>query len=395
MSDIDEQAANTEIVGPEVVRKTDESRLNRKPREATAKRTPPRNPAKTITIGIIVLLIVLVVIYALSDRMAPSSSRGVVSANVVQIAPRVSGEVIEVMVDDDAVVHAGDPLFSIDARPFELAVKQAEANLTTAGQGINASTASLVAAQAAVTQARTRLDSARTDGDRTFQLEKRGIVSRSQGDTARAQIADAKAQVTAANANLSSARAQLGPKGADNPAILAAEAKLESAQYDLASTIVKAPHYGVVTNVTLSPGQFIGAGNPGMTFIDAHAAWITIDMRENQLQDVKPGDPAQLSFDAIPGTIFEGRVQSIAWGINPGRSEQGGLVANQASSRWFEPARRIPVRIELVGGMKNWPRNVRVGGKVDAVIFADGMRNPIALLARGLQRIESWTSYLY
>lgn len=395
MSEIDKQAANAEIISPEIVSETKVSRPVRKPPEATVKRGPPRNPAKSITIGIILLLIVMVVIYALSDRMAPSSSRGVVSANVVQIAPRVSGEVTEVMVDDDAVVHASDPLFSIDARPFELAVKQAEANLTTAGQGINASTASLVAAQAAVTQARTRLDSARTDGDRTFQLEARGIVSRSQGDAARAQAADAKAQVTAAKANLSSARAQLGPRGADNPAILAAEAKLESAQYDLASTVVKAPHYGVVTNVTLSPGQFIGAGNPGMTFIDAHAAWITVDMRENQLQDVKPGDPAQLSFDAIPGTIFAGRVQSIAWGINPGRSEQGGLVANQASSRWFEPARRIPVRIELAGGMKDWPRNVRVGGKVDAVIFADGMRNPIALLARGLQRLESWISYLY
>lgn len=390
MTHTDEQTSSVSAVdGP------GEAMSDTTPAEKNGKRSANRNPAKRITIGMIVLLLVLVVLYALSDRMAPSSSRGVVSANVVQIAPRVSGEVTEVMVNDDAVVHAGDPLFSIDARPFELVVKQAEANLSTAGQGINASTASLVAAQAAVTQARTRLDSTRTDGDRTFQLEKRGIVSRSQGDAARAQIADAKAQVSAANANLQSARAQLGPKGADNPAILAAAAKLEAAQYDLASTVVKAPHYGVVTNVTLSPGQFIGAGNPGMTFIDANAAWITVDMRENQLQDVQPGDPAHLSFDAIPGKIFEGRVQSIAWGINPGRSEQGGLVANQASSRWFEPARRIPVRIELAGGMKDWPRNVRVGGKVDAVIFAGGTGNPIALLARGVQRVKSWASYLY
>lgn len=97
----------------------------------------------------------------------------------------------------------------------------------------------------------------------------------------------------------------------------------------------------------------------------------------------------------MPGRIFEGHVQSIAWGINAGRTEQGGLVANQVSNRWFEPARRIPVRIELSGGMKHWPRNVRVGGKVNAVIFADGTRNLIALLARGLQRFRSWASYLY
>ena len=354
-----------------------------------------KNPARSITAWVIILLIVLTLIYALSDRMAPSSSRGVVSANVVQIAPRVSGEVTEVMVEDDAVVQAGDPLFSLDARPFELAVRQAEANLTTAGQGINASVASLVAAQAAETQARTRLETTRMDADRTITLEKRGIVSRSQGDAARGQVSDAKAQLQSAQANLKSARAQLGPKGADNPAILAAQAQLERAQYDLASAVVKAPHYGVVTNVTLAPGQYVNAGGPALTFIDANAAWITIDLRENQLQDLKVGDPAHLLFDAIPGRIFDGRVQSIAWGINPGRAEQVGLVANQVSNRWFEPARQIPVRIELDGGMQAWPRNVRVGGKVHAVVFADGTGNPIALLARALQRVRSWTSYLH
>ena len=74
---------------------------------------------------------------------------------------------------------------------------------------------------------------------------------------------------------------------------------------------------------------------------------------------------------------------------------QGGLVVNQPANRWFEPARRIPVRIELTGGMDAWPRQVRVGGKVHAVIFADGTANPIALIARGLQRVRSWTSYLH
>ncbi|MGV8942852.1 HlyD family secretion protein [Thermomonas sp.] len=317
------------------------------------------------------------------------------SANVVQIAPRVSGEVTQVMVADDAVVQAGEPLFSLNALPFELATRQAEANLAAAGQNINASVASLVSAQAAVTQARTQLNTARNDAERVSRLEKSGYVSASQADAKRAEAANAAAGLSTARANLESANAQLGPKGVNNPAILAAQAKLEIAQYDLASTVVRAPHYGVVTNMTLSPGQFIGAGNPAMTFIDAESAWITIDLRENQLQNVKPGDPAHLLFDAIPGTIFEGRVQSIAWGINPGRAVQGGLVANQASSRWFEPARQIPVRIALSGGMKSWPRNVRVGGKVDAVIFAGGTRNPIALLARGVQRVKSWVSYLY
>ncbi len=123
---------------------------------------------------------------------------------------------------------------------------------------------------------------------------------------------------------------------------------------------MRAPHFGVVTNVSLSEGQFLGAGNPALTFIDAEAAWATVDLREKQLQNVEAGDPVHLLFDAVPGQIFEGRVQSIAWGINPGRDNQGGLVVNQSTNRWFEPARRIPLRVELTGGRDAWPRQVRI-----------------------------------
>lgn len=361
----------------------------------TSEQTGKRNPAKAISLGVILLLIILVVLYALTDRMAPATSRGIVSAQVVQIAPRVSGEVTRVVVADDAVVQAGDPLFTLDARPFELAVSQAEANLASTTQGIDASSASLIAAQAAVTQARTNLERVRADADRTFRLEDRGVASPAQGDAARGKVADAKAGLETAEANLESARVELGPKGEKNPAIAAAQAQLEQAQYDLASTTVTAPHFGVVTNVTLSEGQFIGAGNPALTFIDAKAAWVTVDLRENQLQVVEAGDPVHLLFDAVPGRIFDGRVQSVAWGISPGRNVQDGLVVNQPSNRWFEPARQIPVRIELDGGMDDWPRQVRVGGKVHAVVFADGTNNPIAWIARGLQRARSWTSYLH
>lgn len=353
------------------------------------------NPAKKITVGVLTLLIVLALFYALYDKVAPSSSRGFVSAHVVQISPRVSGQVVDVMVADDAVVQAGQPLFSIDAQPFELAVRQAEANLANTMQGIDASAASLVAAQAAVTQARTNVETVRANSSRILRLEQRGLVSATDADNARAQLADAEAQLSAQKANLESARAQLGSQGADNPSILAAQAQLESAQYDLASTVIKAPHLGVVTNMNLAKGQFIGAGNPALTFIDADAAWITVDFRENQLQNIQPGNKVHVLFDAMPGTIFEGRVQSVAWGISTGRQMKDGLVVNEANNRWFEPARRIPVRIELEGGMDEWPQQVRVGGKVHTVVFTGSRNNPIAIIARIGQRIRSWTSYLY
>lgn len=354
-----------------------------------------KNPTGPVAIGVVLFTVLGIFLYALADRIAPSSARGIVSANVVQIAPRVSGEVTQVFVQDDAVVEEGVALFALDEQPFELARRQAEANLAATVQNVDASSVSLVAAQAAVTQARATLENARAQANRSLRLVERGIASEARGDTARANLADAEAGLATAEANLESARAQLGPEGQDNPAIEAAQAALERAQYDLTSTTVRAPHFGVVTNVRLADGQFLGAGSPALTFIDTDAAWITVDLRENQLQYIKQGDPVTLLFDAVPGRIHDGRVQSIAWGISPGRSVQDGLVINAPATRWFEPARRMPVRVELAGGMESWPIEVRVGGKVHAVVYAGGEGNPISWLARVSQRIRSYTTYLH
>jgi len=378
-----------------MARESNDVTLEPEEAEASAPDSPARNPAGPLAFGVVLLLLALVAGYAFLDRLAPSSDRGVVSAAVVPIAPRVSGEVTVVHVADDAVVEAGEPLFSIDPRPFELAVRQAEANLASALQGVDASSASLVAAQADVTRARATLEKARADSDRTLRLEERGIVAVAEGDAARAAVSETEAQLAAAEANLEGARATLGPIDAENASVAAAQAQLEGAQYDLASTTVLAPHFGVVTNVTLASGQFASAGSPALTFIDAEAAWVTVDLRENQLVNIEPGDPARLLFDALPGRVFDGRVQSVAWGIDPGRSTQGGLVVNQPATRWFEPARRIPVRLELDGGMEAWPSAVRVGGKVHATVFAGGTGNPVAWLARAVQRGRAWLSFLY
>lgn len=111
------------------------------------------NPAKLITMVVVVLLVLLVAFYALSDALAPSSSRGTVRAHVVQIAPSVSGRVTKVWVENNAVVEAGDPLFSIKKRPYKLAVQKAQAKLKTGRQNVQAARPSVAAAKAAVTRA--------------------------------------------------------------------------------------------------------------------------------------------------------------------------------------------------------------------------------------------------
>lgn len=353
------------------------------------------NPAGKIALSVFVVLAALVSWYAVSDRLVPYSSRGSVSAYVAQIAPRVSGQVTKVFAEDNSIVEVGAPLFKIDDRPFQIAVRQAEANLAQATQSISASSASLVASQAAVAQARANLDNVRAASNRTMTLVKRGVASAAQRDAAEADVLTAEAQLGSAEANLRSAEAQLGKGGQDNPQIQLAQLQLEQAQYDLLSTTITAPGRGVLTNLNLTPGQFVAAGSPALTFLSAQGAWITVDFRENQLANIQPDDRVDIVFDAVPGTVFHGYVDSVGWGIDPGRTNAGGLPQNQPETRWFEPARRMPVRIELDGGIDAWPRSARSGGLVSAVIYAGDRVGPLAWVSNGLMHVQAYLSYLF
>ncbi|PAU76946.1 multidrug transporter [Halomonas salipaludis] len=340
-------------------------------------------------------MLVLVAWYVVTDRLAPYSSRGAVSGYLAQLTPRVAGQVTEVFVQDGEVVEAGRPLFRLDTRPFELAVRRAEADLAQAMQATEASAASIMASQAVVTQARVELENVRASTNRILSLARRDLVAQVDADNARAELRSAQAGVARAEADLESAMLALGERGLDNPEVLAAQVRLEQAQLDLELATVTAPTRGAVTNLQLAVGTYVSPGTPAITFFDARGAWITADLRENQLGNVTPGDRVAILFDAVPGRVFEGRVQSIAWGIDPGRPTTGGLMQNQPANEWFEPARRMPVHIELEGGLEAWPRAVRAGGKVSVVVFAQGRDNPVAWLSSALLRLRAWLSYLY
>ncbi len=104
------------------------------------------------------------------------------------------------------------------------------------------------------------------------------------------------------------------------------------------------------------------------------------------------GGPA---FRCLAGADFTGTVHSVGWGIDTGRTASSGLVQNEPETRWFEPARRFPVRIELDRALSEWPRTVRVGAKATVVVYAAGESNPSAWIAMALHRAQSLLSYLY
>lgn len=360
---------------------------------AAAPQVKRKSAAGKVGLVIIGVLAGVLAWHVTSDQMVPTSLTGSVTAVTALVAPRVAGQVQAVLVPDNQFVAAGEPMFALDPAPFDLAVRQAEANLAQVTQTVDASVISLTSAEAKVNQAQTTLDSTRATTARTINLFDRGLASQADVDAANLQLASAESSLSGAQADLSSAVLRAGGNGV-NPQVETAQVQVEQARLNRAFATVIAPADGVVTNLKLAPGQYINAGTPALTFIESNSKWVIVDMRENQLANVQVGDEADILFDGVPGQTFAGRVRGIAWGIDPGRTVANGLPQNQAMARWFEPARTIPVHIELAEGTE-WPDNVRVGSMAGALVYANGRDNPVAWFARFMQAITSYLSFLY
>ena len=343
-----------------------EERTPAKPAPADAASANPLRRAALIVVLVTILLFALSIVM---ERFTPLSSQAVVQAYVVRMAPEVAGRVISVDVADNTRVDAGQVLFRIDPRPFEIAVAEAQAQVEQIGQTLGASTAAVDSAQAKVVKETAELENVQAQTERIFELVKRGVYPASKADTARAAQDAARAVLTASQADLAKAREELGPKGADNPQLKAALATLERARLNLLYTTVKAPADGLVSNLQLATGQFIGAGQAALTFIDLSTVWVSAEFKENSLEHMSPSDRAELVFDSLPGAIFKAHVESIGWGVSQNNVDPNtGLPTIKNATGWVRDPQRFPVRLIVD---ETPPRgSVRFGSQVNVVVYA-------------------------
>ncbi|WP_210396244.1 HlyD family secretion protein [Motiliproteus sediminis] len=324
-----------------------------------------------------------------AQRVIPFSGFGIVQANLIRIAPQVAGLVDDVAVVDNQLVEKGELLFSIETDNYQLALAQQEAHLATVGLVIGADTAAVQTAQARVIQAQAVRNNARLQVQRASDLNRRGLLSQSQYDQAEAAYLQAEGAVDEAEANLEKAKANLGPSGQQNPRLQEALANLRRARLDLLRTEVKAPGEGVITNVQLAPGHYVGVGSAAMTFIDADDIWITAMYGENSLEHIRPGLPVDIVLEVLPGRVFQGTVRSVGWGIAGGTSTESssGLMNAPASSGDV----RFPV---LVTFDQRPPSGVRYGSEASVLVYTEeaGM---LSMLGAAWIRLVSILTYLF
>ena len=354
-----------------------------------------RDPVRTITKIILMIVAFVFVWYVIADRHAPWSDQARVQTYVIPVAAQVSGRITAVNVEKDQVVKAGAALFQIDTSDYKLAVEIAESSLELAGQEIGAGVATVVTAQAQLVVAETNLDHIQAQGMRIFELEKMQVFSKSEGDKARAAIKQSKAQVLSAQANLDKAKQALGAEGENNPRIRSAMANLKKAQLDLSRTTVFAPSLGGITNLQVNTGFYANAGQPVMTFVEFDNVWLQVNLRENNLANLKVGNPVEISLDVQPGSIYTGKISSIGFAVNSSTPDAiGGLRTIEGSKGWLRDAQRFPVMITF-DKYNDMPKGLlRLGAQADVQIYT-GNNWFVNSLGKLWIRILSWLSYVY
>ncbi|MFE8600757.1 HlyD family secretion protein [Archangium violaceum] len=358
-----------------------------------------------LVLGVVVTVFILAIGgYKLATLGQETTDAAQVEADVVPLSTRVGGQVLRVLVADNAVVHKGDVLVELDPRDYEARVKQAEAELesaqaqeqsadaqaTVAEAGakgglssaramVSTSSAAVSSAEAQVSVARAALARAEAEAHRTeLDLERHQTLLEASAVSQKAYD-DAKATRDAAQAALEGARAQLSaaeegrhvaqskvaeaqgqfdqsaPVDAKIAAaranaalaharVKSAEAALEQARLQLDYTHVTAPADGQVSRLSIHVGQLMSTGQTVAEFVPPET-YVVANFKETQVGHMRPGQRVTVKLDAYDGETLEGKVESLSGGTG---SRFSLLPPDNASGNFVKVVQRIPVRITWV-----------------------------------------------
>jgi multidrug resistance efflux pump len=274
---------------------------------------------------------------------SPWTRDGRIRAEVIRIAPDVSGLVTRVPAIDNQEVKKGDVLFEIDPERFRIALQQAEANLAAAKASARAAGANIDAVLASANARRAEYDMRQDQAKRRQELadvvpKEERTDARSAADTALAIWQQAQASGHQANAAREQAEA----------AVVQAQVAVDRAKLDLERTEVRAPVDGYVTNLDVRVGDYAATGSPRLALIDRHSYYIYGYFEETKLPHLRVGDPVQIRLMS-GGTELKGRITGVARGITDRDNPTGrDLLADvNPTFNWVRLAQRVPVRIQI------------------------------------------------
>ncbi len=319
-----------------------------------------------------IVLLVIVIILAIFGgtlfwylgRNEESTDDAYTEGNAISIAPKVSGYVVERLVDDNSYVHAGDLMLRIDQRDYITARDQARANLDLAQAQLRSAEIDLeisrvrypaerLQAQAQLKQALANQADARRDYLRQHTVDQRATTqttvdqATTQYESTSATVQQQQAQLQVQSLvpqNIASVSTTLKQRQAQ---VKQAEANLAQAELNLSYTEIRAPVTGVVTRRNVDVGTFAQAGQQ-VFYLVAEQTWVVANFKETQLARMQLGQHVTIKVDAYPHLTLHGHIDSIQQGAG---ARFTAFPSENATGNYVKIVRRVPVKITIDDGI--------------------------------------------
>lgn len=288
--------------------------------------TRPEYMKKRVIVPSVTAIIFLIcgIFYAVHTVYYKSTDDAFIEGHVITVAPRVSGPVMKLNIDDNQEVKKGDLLLEIDPNDYQAKLKETRAKLDEAK-------AALVNSENQVTKTLSDLEYAQADFERYSKTFERGISSKQEYDSSLNKL-------TAAQSNSKSAKARYDELTAS---IKRLEAEVEQDELNLSYTKIYASSDGRITNRSVEQGNYVQVAQP-MFSIVPEKMWIVANFKETQLANMQPGQPVQIKIDTYGGKKFQGKVDSIQRSTGARASL---FPPENAVGSYVKIVQRVPVKI--------------------------------------------------
>ncbi|TDY39060.1 membrane fusion protein (multidrug efflux system) [Paraburkholderia rhizosphaerae] len=325
----------------------------------------PRSRKPLIILAALVLVLIAGAgIWAFATRNEVSTDDAYTDGNAITIAPKVSGYVVTLAVNDNTHVHRGDLLVVIDKRDYVAAVDQAKAQLGLAQAQLQSAQVQLdiarvqypaqfQQAKAQVRSAQANLTQAQAAYQRQHSVDVRATSQQNidaadaQQQTASASVQQARAQLQTASLVPQQIRQTQAAVAERQQQVEQARAQLEQAELNLSYCEIRAPSDGWVTRRNVQYGSFLQAGTSLFSIVTPQV-WVTANFKESQLTRMRAGDKVKVDIDAYPDLELHGHVDSIQLGSG---SRFSAFPAENATGNFVKIVQRVPVKILIDSGM--------------------------------------------
>ncbi|WP_369790406.1 HlyD family secretion protein [Rouxiella sp. WC2420] len=352
-----------------------------------SEKTTIKKPLWAVAIAVFAIVIFILGRWIFGTNTLQTTNDAYINADFTLVAPKISGFVEQILVEDNQHVKAGQVLARIDAKDYEADLAAANAAVAIAHANADDASAALVRQQALIAQAKSVVDGdvsqvafSRQELARYQNLAKQGAGTLQNYQLAQSRLQTSLAKEAEHRAAIKAVIDQLNVINAKREAALAevshAQAMQQRANLNLSYTTLIAPFDGTVGRRSVRVGAYVKPGDLLMAVVPLTQSYIVANFQESQLTHVHPGQPATVEVDTFPNVSFQGHVESIA----PATGVTFSAIApDNATGNFTKVVQRIPVKI-ILDPKQPMTEQLRVGMSVEASIDTDSKNAKVSPL---------------